>query len=72
MGLILVNFIACLIIEKIIVPRCNRIWRNYRMNKLSRQLELDTDKKADLNMINTVKNYIREQRSIKTIEEDDE
>ena len=72
MGLIVVNFIACLIIEKVIVPRCNRIWRNYRMDKLSRQIELDTDKKADLNMINTVKNYIREQKSIKTIEEEDE
>ena len=72
MGLIVVNFIACLIIEKIIVPRCNRIWRNYRMDKLSRQIELDTDKKADLNMINTVKNYIREQKNIKTIEEEDD
>ena len=72
MGLIVVNFIACLIIEKVIVPRCNRIWRNYRMDKLSRQIELDTDKKADLNMINTVKNYIREQKNIKTIEEEDD
>ena len=72
MGLIVVNFIACLIIEKVIVPRCNRIWRNYRMDKLSRQIELDTDKKADLNMINTVKNYIREQKNIKNIEEEDD
>ena len=62
MGLIVVNFIACLIIEKLIVPRCNRIWRNYRMNKLSRQLELDTDKKADLNMINTVKIILENKR----------
>ena len=72
MGLIVVNFIACLIIEKVIVPRCNRIWRNYRMDKLSRQIELDTDKKADLNMINTFKNYIREQKNIKNIEEEDD
>ena len=70
MILIVINFIACLIIEKVIVPKCNRIWRRHRMEKLRRQLDLDVNKNADLNLINTVKNYIREQR--KTIKIDEE
>ena len=73
MVLIIVNFIICLIIEKVIVPKCNRIWRRHKMNKLTKQLELDTDKIADLNLINTVKNYIREQKkNVKVEEEDDD
>ena len=40
------------------------------MKQLRRQLELDVNKKADLNMINKVKNYIREQKKgVKLIEE---
>ena len=70
MILIVINFIVCLIIEKIIVPKCNRMWRKRQMEKLSRQLDLDVDKKADLNLINTVKNYIREQRKTIKIEEE--
>ena len=62
MVMIVVNFIVCLFIEKVIVPKCNKIWRKSRMKKLRRQLELDTDRKADLKLINTVKNYIREQK----------
>ena len=61
MVLIVINFVVCLFLEKVIVPKCNKIWRKYKMNKLRRQLELDTDKKSDLKLINTVKNYIREQ-----------
>ena len=72
MVLIIVNFIICLIIEKVIVPKCNRIWRRHKMNKLTKQLELDTDKIADLNLINTVKNYIREQKKNAKVDEEDD
>ena len=72
MLLIVINFIVCLVIEKVIVPFCNKKWRKYKMNKLSRQLELDTDRKANLNMINTVKNYIREQKKAGNIEGEDD
>ena len=72
MLLIIINFIVCLIIEKIILPICNKKWRKFRMTKLTRQLELDTDRKADLHMINTVKNYIREQKKRGIIEEEDD
>ena len=72
MILIVINFILCLIIEKVLVPKCNRIWRRHRMEKLKRQLDLDVDKNADLNLINTVKNYIREQRKTIKIDEKEE
>ena len=71
MMIIIINFIICLIIEKVIVPRCNRLWRKNRMRKLERQLELDVEKKSDLNLINTVKNYIREQKKAASMEEED-
>jgi cation-transporting ATPase 13A3/4/5 len=71
MMIIIINFIICLIIEKVIVPRCNRLWRKNRMRKLERQLELDVEKKSDLNLINTVKNYIREQKKAASLEEED-
>ena len=62
MVIIIINFIACLIIEKFIVPKCYKCWRRNKMKNLRRQLELEGENEADLNLINNVKNYIREQK----------
>ena len=55
MILIVANFIMCLFIEKVIVPKCNKIWKRHRMKKLRQKLELDYDKEANFKLINNVK-----------------
>ena len=65
MILIVANFIMCLFIEKVIVPKCNKVWKRHRMKKLRQKLELDYDKEANLKLINNVKNYIKEQKKDK-------
>jgi len=65
MVIIVINFIVSLFIEKVIVPKCNKWWKRYRMKKIKRRLENDQQKEADLNLINNVKNYIRQQKATK-------
>ena len=72
MILIVVNFIVCLILEKVIIPYLSKLWRKNKMSKLKEKLELDVEKKADLNLINDVKNYIREQKKSVKINEDED
>ena len=55
---IIINFIVSLFFEKVIAPKCNKLWRRYRIKNLKKKLETE---EGDLQMINTVKNYIREQ-----------
>ena len=62
---IVINFIVSLFFEKVIAPKCNKLWRRYRINNLKKKLETEEGKKADLKMINTVKNYIKEQKKNK-------
>jgi len=64
MVIIVINFIVSLFIEKVIVPKCNKCWKRYRMKKLKKRLENDHEKEADLNLINNVKNYIRQQKKV--------
>ena len=59
---IVANFVCCLFIEKVIVPKCNKKWRKIKMKRLRRQIELDVDKESSLKLINNVKNYIREKK----------
>ena len=65
MAIIIINAIVSFFIEKFVVPKCYKIWTRYKMKKLRKRLELDKDKEADLNLINKVKNYIREQKKTK-------
>ena len=62
MLIIVINFFFCLFIEKILIPKCNKCWRNRKMKRLQRKLELEQESanEADLNLINEVKNYIKE------------
>ena len=72
MIIIVINFIACLVIEKVILPQCSKLWRKNKMKRLKQKLDSDTEKRANLNIINDVKNYIREQRkTTRKIEEED-
>ena len=72
MIIIVVNFIVCLVIEKVILPHCSRVWRNNKMKKLKEKLDSDVEKRSDLNLINDVKNYIREQRKNPKIDEEED
>ena len=72
MIIIVVNFIACLVIEKVILPQCSRVWRNNKMKKLKEKLDSDVEKRSDLNLINDVKNFIREQRKNPKINEEED
>ena len=65
MGIIVINFFVSFIIEKLIVPKFNKCWKRYRMKKIKRRIEEDHEKEADLNLINNVKNYIRQQKKTK-------
>ena len=65
MVIIVINFIISFFIEKVIVPKCYKLWKRYQMKKIRQKLEIDKDKEADLNLINNVKNYIREQKKSK-------
>ena len=65
MVIIVINFIVSLFIEKVIVPKFNKCWKRFKMNKIKRRLESDLQKEADLNLINNVKNYIRQQKAKK-------
>ena len=62
MFIIVLNFLVSLLIEKILVSKCNKWWRKKRMYYLQNKIENDTENEADLNMINTVKNYIKEKK----------
>ena len=72
MGIIVINFIACLIIEKMILPSCYKCWRRRKMEKLREELKLNGENEATLNLINNVKNYIREQQKNKIIDDEQE
>jgi magnesium-transporting ATPase (P-type) len=65
MIIIVINFIVSLFIEKVIVPKFNKCWKRFKMKKIKRRLESDLQKEADLNLINNVKNYIRQQKANK-------
>ena len=65
MVIIVINFIISFFVEKVIVPKCNKCWKRYRMKKIKKRLEEDHEKEADLNLINNVKNYIRQQKKSK-------
>ena len=65
MVIIVINFIVSLFIEKVIVPKFNKCWKRFKMKKIKRRLESDLQKEADLNLINNVKNYIRQQKANK-------
>ena len=65
MVIIVINFFVSFFIEKVIVPKCNKWWKRYRMKKIKKRLEEDHEKEADLNLINNVKNYIRQQKKVK-------
>jgi magnesium-transporting ATPase (P-type) len=65
MVIIVVNFIVSLFIEKVVVPKCNKCWKRNKMKKIKRRLENDYQREADLNLINNVKNYIRQQKAAK-------
>ena len=65
MVIIVINFIVSLFIEKVIVPKFNKCWKRFKMKKIKRRLESDLQKEADLNLINNVKNYIRQQKAKK-------
>ena len=57
--IILLNALVSLFLEKVVVQKAGKCWRKRRMNSLSKKVE-DKDNEANLNMINTVKNYIKE------------
>ena len=65
MIIIIINSIVSFFIEKFVVSKCYKIWKKYQMKRIRQNLEMDKDKEADLNLINNVKNYIREQRKSK-------
>ena len=67
MIIIVINFIVSLFIEKVIVPKFNKCWKRYKMKKIKRRLENEQEKEADLNLINNVKNYIRQQKKAKKV-----
>ena len=67
MGFLVLNFIACLILEKVVVHHCGICWRRRRMDKNRRKLEADVNKEATLYLVNDVKNYIKEQKNLKKI-----
>ena len=71
MGIIVINFIACLIIEKMILPSCYKCWRRRKMDKLREELKLNGENEATLKLINNVKNYIREQQKNKKVVDDE-
>ena len=66
MAIIIINSIVSFFIEKFVVTKFNKLWKRFRMKKLRKKLEEDKDKEADLNMINNVKNFIREQKKKKS------
>ena len=62
MIIILVNFIVCLIIEKILLPKMNKYWNKMRMDSLKKRVENDRVHEADLNLINNIQNYVKQQK----------
>ena len=59
--IILLNALVSLFIEKVVVQKVGKCWRKRRMKSLTKKVE-DKDNEANLNMINTVKNYIKEKQ----------
>jgi magnesium-transporting ATPase (P-type) len=59
--IILLNALVSLFLEKVVVQKAGKCWRKRRMNSLKKRIE-DKDHEANLNMINTVKNYIQEKK----------
>ena len=62
MILILADFIVCLFIEKILLPKMNRFWNKMRMDSLKIRVVIDKENEADLNLINNIQNYVKEQK----------
>ena len=62
MILILADFIVCLFIEKILLPKMNRFWNKMRMDSLKLRVVIDKENEADLNLINNIQNYVKEQK----------
>ncbi len=62
MIMVVLNFIVSLIIEKVIIPKTNKCWRKRKMNSLKYRIENNKEREENLNMINNVKNYIKEQK----------
>ena len=62
MIIILCNFVVSLIIEKIILPKMNKYWKKMRMDSLRKRVESDKVNEADLNLINNIQNYVKEQK----------
>jgi len=59
--IILLNAVVSLFLEKVVVQKAGKCWRKSRMNSLEKKIR-DKDNEANLNMINTVKNYIKEKK----------
>ena len=55
----LINFCVCLFLEKVIVSLCIKIWSKKQFNKNEKQIR-KTEIEPTLNLINDVKNYVRE------------
>ena len=68
MLIIVVNFLFCLFIEKVIVSQCNKCRRKHIMNNYRKKVENDINNEATLYLINDVKNFIREQKRNKIID----
>ncbi len=67
MIIIILNFVISFLVEKILLSKLNKYWNNKRMNSLKKKVENDIENEADLNMINSVQNYVKEQKLMKKI-----
>ena len=65
MIIIVINFLVCLFLEKVVVFQCSKCWRRHKMENNRKKLEADINKEATLYLINDVKNYIKEQKANK-------
>ena len=55
----LVNFLVCLFFEKVVVSFLIKIWSKNQFNKNEKEMR-KTEIEPTLNLINDVKNYVRE------------
>ena len=63
MIIIVLNFIFALFIEKVIVAKVTKCWNTMRMKSLKLKIENDKKNEANLNLITSVQNYVKEQKN---------
>ena len=63
MIIIILNFIFALFIEKVIVAKVTKCWNTMRMKSLKLKIENDKKNEANLNLITSVQNYVKEQKN---------